>query len=337
MRPTIYDVAKEAGVSIATVSKIINHKGGISERTKNNVLRVMKELNYHPNIMATALTGKNTNSIGLVLPDLANPFFSELARKIEDRGHELGYSIMICSTDYKKEKELKYIQLLKSKSVDAIILASGFEDEEVISRLLKEKLPVSIVAKNFPSISINTVAIDDFQGGYIATTHLLELGHTKIAIIARDVYSNRERMRGYYQALMDYGVDYKFEFRFATESNVETGTRMAREILDSETGATAFVACNDLLAIGAIQAGREKGFNIPNDLSVVGFDNTIIAEVYDPPLTTVSQPIGDMGKEIMDLTVAEIAGEKGKRKVILVPDLIVRRSTRIRVDEMIDE
>ncbi|GEN81898.1 HTH-type transcriptional regulator DegA [Sporosarcina luteola] len=336
MKPTIYDVAKEAGVSIATVSKIINNKGGISEKTKKNVLRIMEELRYQPSVMATALTGKNTKSIGLILPDLANPFFSELARKIEDRGHDLGYSIMICSTDYKKEKEKKYIQLLKSKSVDALILASGFENEEVINNLLKERLPIAIVAKNFPSISINTVAIDDFQGGYIATTHLIKLGHTRIAMIARDVYSNRERLRGYYQALRDYELDYKFDFCFAPESNVETGQKIAMEIFDSPMPPTAFVASNDLLAIGVIQAARQRGLNVPRDLSVIGFDNTIIAEVFDPPLTTVSQPIGDMGKEIMDLTVGEITGEKSKRKVILVPELIIRKSTGILTNEIDD-
>lgn len=328
MKPTIYDVARLAGVSIATVSKVINNTGSISEKTRKKVMKVIEQLNYQPNVMATALTGKYTHSIGLLIPDLANPFFSELARSIEDRGHELGFSLMICSTDYIPEKEAKYIDLLKRKSVDGIILASGFENFRPVEQLLEEHFPVCIVARAIPSIAVNTVSLDDFMGGYEATSYLIQQGHRRIAIVARDVWSNRERMRGYVKALEDYGLKPYEVFEFVQESNVEWGKRMAAMLLQSSDPPTAIFACNDLLAAGVIEAAKERGLKVPRDLSVIGFDNTIVATITDPPLTTMSQPIKSMGREVMDLMVSEIRSEKEhKSRVVLMPQLVVRKST----------
>ncbi|UFJ39918.1 LacI family transcriptional regulator [Brevibacillus humidisoli] len=328
MKATIYDVAKMAGVSIATVSKVINNTGRISEKTRKKVLKVIEQLNYQPNVMATALTGKYTHTIGLVIPDLANPFFAELARSIEDRGHELGYSLVICSTDYLPEKEAKYLELLRRKSVDGIILASGFEKMKLVEQLIEERFPVSIVARDFPSFAVNAVSIDDFLGGYEATSYLVKLGHTNIGIIARDVWSNRERMRGYLKVLEEHQLQPHPSFQFVQESNVEWGRRVANLLLDSPQPPSAIFACNDLLAAGAIQAAKEHGLTVPGDLSVIGFDNTILATITDPPLTTVSQPIQSMGREVIDLMVSEIKNEKGhKSRIVLLPELVVRDST----------
>lgn len=164
MKVTIYDVAKEAGVSIATVSKVINKTGRIGEKTKRKVRAVIEELNYQPNMMASALMGKQTKTIGLLIPDLANPFFSELARSIEVRGQELGYNLVMCNTDYQIEKEDQYLALLKQKSVDGFILASGFERLDKVEQLMKEDIPVAIVARDFPMFTVNAVALDDFMG-----------------------------------------------------------------------------------------------------------------------------------------------------------------------------
>ena len=214
MKVTIYDVAKEADVSIATVSKVINNKGRVSEKTRKRVREVMGEMNYHPNMLASALMGKQTKTIGLIIPDLANPFFSELARSIEDRGHELGYNIVICSTDYKKEKEDKYLTLLRQKRVDGFILASGFEKLDKVEELMEENIPVSIVARDFPMLPVNTVALDDYMGGYQAASHLIKLGHEDIGIIALDVWGNRERIRGFKQALEEHHINFRNDFEY---------------------------------------------------------------------------------------------------------------------------
>ncbi|WP_018394739.1 LacI family DNA-binding transcriptional regulator [Bacillus sp. 37MA] len=328
MKPTIYDVASKANVSIATVSKVLNNSGRISDETRKRVLKVIEQLNYQPSMMATALTGKSTFTIGLLIPDMANPFFGELARNIEDRGHELGYNLLICSTDYQPAKEQNYIELLKRKSVDGIILASGFEQTSEVDKLVKEKFPVTIVARDFPSTYVNSVSLDDFQGGYEATSYLIQLGHRQIAIIARDVWSNRERMRGYKKALEDHGLEEYTMFTFVEKSNVEWGKKVAEEYLRSEKPPTAIFACNDLLASGAIQAARTLHLHVPDDVSVIGFDNTIIATLVDPQLTTMAQPIRAMGREVMDLMVGEIKKEEqSKRRIVLSPTLIKRGST----------
>ena len=327
MKVTIYDVAKEAKVSIATVSKVINKTGRISEKTKRKVYGVIEELNYQPNMMASALMGKQTKTIGLLIPDLANPFFSELARSIEDRGQELGYNLVMCSTDYKMEKENKYLALLKQKSVDGFILASGFENLEKVEELMKEDIPVAIVARDFPMFSVNAVALDDFMGGYQAASYLIELGHKKIGVIARDVWSNRERIRGFKQALEENNLEFLKNFKFITESTVEAGKSIAHKYLSGKDAPSAIFACNDLLAVGALQAAKENGLSVPEQLSVVGFDNTLIAKIVEPPLTTIAQPIQSMGKQVMDLIVSTINGEeKEKMRLTLLPSIVVRES-----------
>lgn len=329
MKVTIYDVAKEANVSIATVSKVINKTGRISEKTKRRVLDVMKELDYQPNMLASALMGKQTKTIGLLIPDLANPFFSELARSIEDRGHELGYNLVICSTDYQTDKENKYLTLLKQKSVDGFILASGFENLDKVEELIKQEIPVAIVARDFPMFSINAVALDDFMGGYLAASHLIELGHTNIGVIARDVWSNRERIRGFKQALAEKSLPFFADFEYIEDINhVKAGKGITHKYLQSSDRPTAIFACNDLLAIGAIQAAKECGLHVPEELSIVGFDNTMIATIVEPPLTTIAQPIQNMGNEVMNLMVSMIKGERKEQvRMTLLPTLVQREST----------
>lgn len=329
MKVTIYDVAREANVSIATVSKVINNTGRIGEKTKRKVEEVMKRLDYQPNMMASALMGKQTKTIGLLIPDLANPFFSELARSIEDRAHEFGYNLVICSTDYLPEKENKYLNLLKRKNVDGFILASGFENLEKVEEMVKEKVPVAIVARDFPMFSINTVALDDFMGGYLAASHLIKLGHQKIAVIARDVWSNRERLRGFKQALEEKNIEFMSNFEYIDgPSHVEPGKKMALKYLTVDDVPTAIFACNDLLAIGAIQAVKELGKSVPDDVSIMGFDNTLIATIVEPPLTTIAQPIQNMGKEVLDLIISMINGEKKEvMRLTLLPSLVERNST----------
>ncbi|MFF2501029.1 LacI family DNA-binding transcriptional regulator [Peribacillus sp. NPDC058075] len=327
MKITIYDVAKEANVSIATVSKVINKNGRISEKTKRKVYKVMEELNYQPSLIASALMGKQTKTIGLFIPDLANPFFSELARSIEDRANELGYNVVICNTDYLIEKENKYISLLKQKSVDGFILASGFEKLKQVEQLMNEDIPVAIVARDFPMFPVNAVAVDDFMGGFEATTYLIGLGHKDIGIIARDVWSNRERLRGYKEAMEINGLEIP-DFKFAEDTTIAAGEEVTKEFLKSKKPPTALFACNDLLAIGAIQAAKAQNVKVPDQLSVVGFDNTMIAGIVDPPLTTIAQPIQRMGQEVVNLMIKMIKGDKEKTRLTLLPELVIRESTK---------
>lgn len=331
MKPTIYSVAQKAGVSIATVSKVLNKTGRISAETRQRVLDIMDEMGYQPSVVASALTGKSTFTIGMLVPDLANPFFAEVARSTEDRGHELGYNLVICNTDNNPDKEAEYISLLKQKSVDGLIVATGAANTTVLKDVLKRKMPVALFARDLPAIAVDTVLVDDYMGGYLAASHLASLGHRKIAVIAEDlqVMSSRERIRGYRSAIEEHGIDFDASLIGVSDFTIAGGKLAAGELLDRPDRPTAVFACNDLLAIGAIHAARERGLDIPVDLSVVGFDNTIMATIVDPQLTSVAQPIREIGAQVMDLLVQEIRGDKrNKQRIVLLPELVVRGSTR---------
>ncbi|MDD9268046.1 LacI family DNA-binding transcriptional regulator [Paenibacillus sp. GCM10023248] len=330
MKPTIYDVAQAAGVSIATVSKVINETGRISEKTRAHVQQVMQQLKYKPSMVASALTGKSTYTIGLTLPDLANPFFAEIARAVEDRGHECGFSVFICSTDNDPDKEVKYLSLLTQKRVDGMISATRIQNDRFLKKLIQHNIPIALITGEMPTLAVDTVMVDDYLGGFQAGSHLVELGHRHIAILVEDPdnTSNRERIRGCKQALANAGLQVE-ERHIATGGfTVETGHKAMAQLIGLEDRPTAVFACNDLLAIGAIRAAREAGLQLPRDLSVVGFDNTILATLIDPPLTTIAQPIQEIGRRAVDLLVQEIQGEKVlKQRVVLLPELVLRHST----------
>jgi len=328
MKVTIYDVAKKAEVSIATVSKVINNRGKISSVTKEKVLQVMAELNYQPSAVASALTGKRTHTIGLLIPDISNPFFSSIARSIEDRAHQLGLSIIMCSTDYNHEKESKYIELLLRKQVDGLILSSGFSNDELLQKLISEKIPIAMIAQHTPSISLNMVSIDDYKGGYLATDHLLSLGHYSIGLIGEKVLSSNLRLYGYRDALLANGLEVNDEYIIRTDASVANGRLAATALINSANPPTAIFAVNDLLAVGAVQVILEKGLKIPDDISIVSFDNTILSKTTVPALTSIAQPVEEMGVKIVDILIDEMNNPKDKKEQITyVPELIIRGST----------
>ncbi|WP_033019083.1 LacI family DNA-binding transcriptional regulator [Geobacillus sp. FSL W8-0032] len=329
MKVTIYDVAKKAGVSISTVSRVLNNTGRISERTRKRVLRVMEELHYQPSMVASALTGKRTRTIGLVIPDVANPFFSEIARKVEDRGREQGFNVLMCNTDNNPETEEMYLSLLRQKSVDGIIIGTTTNNYTMIKELLEENFPLVFIAQDIPELAINVVRVDDFLGGYQAVSHLVSLGHRQIAIMLGNLSrtSDKYRLQAYQQVLQENGLKCEESWIVYTDYSMADGKKAAMELLQSTPRPTAIFACFDSLAVGTYQAAKELGLRIPDDLSVVGFDNTILSAIIDPPLTTVAQPIEQMGRQAVDLLIAQIEETNHtKQRIILPPHLVVRKS-----------
>ncbi|MDA8353832.1 MAG: LacI family DNA-binding transcriptional regulator [Firmicutes bacterium] len=327
MKPTIYDVAEKAGVSIATVSYVMNNQK-VGKKSREKVLKAMEELNYKPSLLASALTGKRTTTIGFLLPDLANPFVAEMARRVEDRAHERGFNVVICSTDSDKEKEALYTSLLRQKRVDGFIFAGDLKNVDVVKELVGEQTPVVLLAVSHPAVSVNSVTVDDFTGGYQVASHLISLGHKRIAVIAEEAISSRERIRGYKHALQDQGIEIDEDLIVTSDSSFEDGERLADELLNTSHPPTAIFACNDILAIGSFLAARKKNRSIPGDLSVAGFDNTLLSKSSDPPLTIVEQPIQDMCSQAVDLLIEEIEGKSTrKQRIVLLPDLIIRQST----------
>ncbi|WP_208586070.1 LacI family DNA-binding transcriptional regulator [Gracilibacillus suaedae] len=328
MKVTIYDVAEKAGVSIATVSKVINSTGNMRQETRERVLSVMEELNYYPSMMASALTGKKTETLGLLVPDISNPFFSEIARTIEDRAHEKGLSVIMCSTDESPEKEKKYLELLRRKQVDGFIIASSFNDKNLLKGIKSAGTPLVMLTQEAGMTGITSVAVDDFTGGYDAANHLLELGHEKIALINENRLSSKMRVYGFREAYESHGYTFTDDMVITANASLANGKKALQTIIRNGNLPSAIFACNDLLAIGVLQGARERGINIPEDLSLMGFDNTILAITSVPGLTTIAQPIEEMGKKVVDVIIDSINNKySGSERILYNPELMQRDTT----------
>ncbi|AZN42770.1 LacI family DNA-binding transcriptional regulator [Paenibacillus albus] len=332
MKATIYDVAREAGVSIAAVSQVINGKGKISEERRAAIFSVMEKLSYKPSVIAAALTGKKTFTLGLLVPDISNPFFAEIARAVEDQGNIHGYSIVICSTDNRDERGENYLSLLEQKRVDGIIIGTGMGGKEMLEKLLAKSVPIAAIAREMPGLDVDTVVIDDYEGGRLAARHLIELGHKRMAVLSESakIPSSQERIRGFRDELAEAGLELPEASVKASERDlVKDGKRNAFALLETGERPTALFCCNDLLAIGALQAAKDLSLRVPDEVSIIGFDNTILATVTDPALTTIAQPTDKLGQLAVDLILGkhEPAQPGTLKRVVLQPELIVRQST----------
>jgi DNA-binding LacI/PurR family transcriptional regulator len=327
MKATIYDIAKATGVSIATVSKVLNNTGRISEATRKKVLKAIEELGYEKSAIASALAGKNTYTIGFLLPDINNPFFAEVARGAEDAAFERGYSVLICSTDHREEKERSYLKTLRHKRMDGLVIATGTTPRETLEELMDEGVRIVLMSREIPGTLIGSVMVDNYHGGQLAAEHLLSLGHRKIGLIMEplSIGSAHDIFRGFQKAAE--GTDAELFVPEETGFGIEAGARLAGEML-ARHEMTALFAANDELAVGVLQACRERGIRVPEDLSVVGFDNTILSRIVTPALTTVAQPIYELGRRTVHLLMDGIENEiQPKNREVLEPRLIVREST----------
>ncbi|OBZ18608.1 transcriptional regulator [Bacillus sp. FJAT-27264] len=327
---TIYDVAKEAGVSIATVSNAINGKGKVSKKRREEILQVMERLNYQPSVIASALMGKKTYTIGLLIPDVSNPFFSEIARTVEDLAHSGGYSVIVCSTDNRDERVEKYIRLLEQKNVDGILIGTGLENAEILALLAEKSFPIVMIAREAAGISVHSVLTDDFRGGELAARYLLGKGHKRVAVLSENfkVSSSFERVRGFRFGLFEAGISLNPEEILSCESNIKDGKRAAAAIICGSERPTALFCCNDLLAIGALQAAKEAGISVPEQLSIIGFDDTILSTVTNPTLTTIAQPMDQMVKLAFDLLIGSLDNADDiKQRIVMQPELVIREST----------
>ena len=330
MKLTIYDIAREAGVSATTVSKVINNKGRISEKTRKKIMEIIDKLHYQPNVLASAMKGKSTYTIALLIPDAANPIYAQYLKYIEEYGQEFGFSVVMCSTGSDPEKEAKHITLLKQKRVDGFIIASFFKNEPVLRQLIEEEIPLVFIAFHRPELPVGSVAGDDYLGGYVATEHLLSLGHCRIGIIAEEgTASGAERPRGYEKALINAGIEVDKNLVITTtDPTIEGAQLCARELLTNRQRPTAIFGCNDILAIGAIMAAKELGIKIPDELSIIGFDNAVMCKVVEPQLSSIDIPIHEMGRKAMGLLIQQIEQKDNTRqRISLLPELVIRQST----------
>lgn len=306
---TIYDVARAAGVSISTVSHVLNGTRYVSEETRSRVLKAIAQLNYRPSSLARAMVRQETDTIALIVPDNVNPFFAELARGIEDYGFAAGYNVILCNSDRSTSKELAYLDMLISKRVDGVIYMTADMQAERLQPLLDHKVPVVTFDRDYPGI--DAILLDNFQGGYVATRHLCELGHQRIACISGPDAGTRsgDRVRGYQQALAEAGIPYDPALVIAGDWTFESGRAAARCLCELAQPPTAIFASNDIMAIGAISYLQAQGRAVPAQVSVVGFDDITLSAFYTPPLTTVATPIIEVGQRLCQMLLDRINGQ----------------------------
>jgi LacI family transcriptional regulator len=300
MSYTIKDVAKKANVSIATVSKILNNKKtGFSEKTKKKVLRVIEELGYQPNAVARGLVKKNTQTIGVLIPTVSNMYASEILSGIEKHANDLGYSVIVCNTGDDGERTLHYLQVLSERRVDGIIIVSELVKEEYYKVLTEMKIPTVLVSSISLQFPIPYVKVDDRHAAFSATDYLIKKGHTKIAMIigyGADPIAGIPRIEGYRSAHQANGLQIYDDYIIDPIGwDHPAGIRAMEEILRKQLDITAIFASSDELAAGVMSVAYKNGIKIPDQLSIIGYDNTKLSEMLTPSLTTVAQPLQEMG------------------------------------------
>lgn len=329
-RPTIYDVAERAGVSTASVSRVLNGKGQIAPATRLAIESAVRDLGYQPNRIARSLVTKSTQTIALLLPEITNPFYGGLVSGIEQRTLELGYTLLLCTTQGDPAREELYLDLLRSKQVDGVLVDGLVLPPDRIARFVADGLPIVCLDRDVGSAAVPLVQVDNRLGARIAAEHLLRLGHTRIAHVAGDpaLRISADRVDGYREALRTAGLDPAPELVVTGGFTESGGYEAARALFAAAPHPTAVFAANDLSAVGVIEGIVERGLGVPDDVSVVGFDDVRLAAYTTPPLTTIHQPAREIGEEATSILLDLTKGRKVRRlRHLLAPELVVRRST----------
>lgn len=329
MMATIRDVAKLAGVSTATVSRVLNEQGVVNDETKEKVLDAIEKLNYKPNTIAKNFRQNKTDSIIVVVPDITNTFFSKIFLGMQEIANQNGYNLFLCNTNNDVEKELQYIKFTERRGADGIIFLTARVNYSSILEL-NRICPVVIACEYIDNLDIPTVSIDNFKAAYEATEYLIRLGHKKIAYIngPKGIVLSRDRLRGYKAALQRYGIDVDNNLVFDGDFYYESGYKQASKVLLNKGVSAVFTASDDMAA-GFIRYCIDNKIRVPEDISVIGFDNIKLATIIKPELTTIAQPMYEIGKTSMDMLIKLIRGEEVENKnIVLKHQLIERESCR---------
>lgn len=295
---TIKHVAARAGVSFTTVSHVVNGTRPVSDHVRSKVEAAIAELGYVPSGVARSLRVRATATLGLLLPNAGNPYFAELARGIEDHAERNGYSVILCNSDDDIDKQLRYLRVLLERRIDGLIVASVASDAAFAQALANLRVPLVLVDRSLDGVSADQLRVDHEQGGYLATRHLLELGHRRIVCIGGPACTQVAQLRaaGYRRALGEAGIEAQAVVDCAFTS--PAGHAAAQVLLAGDARPTAIFAGNDMIALGVLRAAAERGLQVPQQLSVVGFDDIEVSRYLHPALTTVGQCIGQLGEQV---------------------------------------
>ncbi|GGG66857.1 LacI family DNA-binding transcriptional regulator [Paenibacillus radicis (ex Gao et al. 2016)] len=327
----IVDVAKRAGVSPATVSRVLNDSSLVKERTKAKVLAAIKEMDYHPNSAAKHLRSQRTMMLGVIVPDINVSYFAEIIKGIENMAYARKYKVIICDSDNKAEKEQEYLALLPNRAVDAMILVTPLIDNAILYEYADKGHTIGIIGKTVTHERIPSCKTDNVKFSYQVVDHLIEQGHEQIAYIGGypDSVETYERLEGYMKALKEHHIPFRPGLIDNGDFEEEGGYAALLRLLDAKTPITAVYVANDEMALGVYKACREKGIRIPEDLAVVGVDNNRITKYLLPPLSTVEQPKYTMGAIMAEKLIDRLTDNEfeDKHHFVIDSEVIIRESS----------
>jgi len=335
LKVNIKTVAEKAGVSTATVSRVLRDYPGVKEKTRKKVLKVISELNYEINVVARNLRQRKTNTIGVIVGNVLSQFYSIIAKSVEDVANKSGYNTILCNGDDNPEKELKYLKILKANRVDGIILTPTGKNAKYVNWLMESGTKVVLLDRLINGVECDAVLVDNENGAYKAMKHLINQGYRKIGIINGfiDRTTGRGRLDGYLKALRESGIPKDDSLIKIGNFKKRSGINLARELLESTNKPEAIFVTNLDMALGALITIKEMSLKIPGDIGVVGFDDSDWALILNPPLTVVSQPVYNLGSTAGEMLIKKI--ENGRTNsgeepliVTLSTNLIIRNSTK---------
>lgn len=326
---SIKDVAKLAGVSTATVSRVLNNNPNVSNKNRALILNAINELNYRRDRVARSLRVNKSLIIGLIISDIENPFFTSVVRGVEDIAHENGYSVLLCNSDESIEKERLYLDVLLAEKVTGIIISPTSDLDNSDYRAVQELIPMVAMDRRMLDLKLDTVIVNNIQGAYEATKHLIKLGHQRIGFIGGSHHNttSKEREEGYIRALVEAEIAIDPQLIKSTNFKMDGGYNASKELLSMKNPPTAIFMGNNLSTLGALNYIHEQEKKIPNDIAVIGFDDMPWAPSLDPPLTVVSQPAYQLGHTAAKVLIDRINNKDNEyQEVILECNLLVRVS-----------
>jgi len=332
MRATIKDIAKTAGISYSSVSRALNGLKGVSEQTRQEIQKIAEEMEYTPNAVARGLVQKQTGTLGLILPDIANPFYPEIARGVEERASLAGYNTFLCNTNYDLSKEESYLLNLLEKRVDGIILAPVSSQSNLFEKRKHMPVPFVYLGNTPERTKYSFVLTDNVRGGYLATRTLIEKGYRRIGFISGDDEESPVggRFTGFKEAMDRYNIEVNHDYIQFGNWRLKSGYEIITQMIDSGVYPEAVVAGNDILAMGILQGIKERGLGVPGDIAVIGYDDIPYASWPAINLSTIRQPKSRMGKSAVEILLDQFQTQNEKdtaftaKKIILDPELILR-------------
>lgn len=329
---TIRDVARRAGVSISTVSRVLNNYSNVNDETRMLVEKAVKELDYSPNALAKGLRSQKSQTLGLVVNNILNPIYSVLAQNIETTVRRYGFHLFLCNSGANPQQEAEYLEALWHKKIDGLIISPTGANIELLERYLQARIPVVQIDRRVEGLNANVVLTDNAQGAQQLTAHLLEKGYRKISVIVglQTVTTGVDRLKGYFDALLEKGIAPESAYVKIGDFSEETGYKLMKELLALPDPPDSVFVGNNLMARGAIMAIREAGLKIPRDIAFVMFDNPDWSILHDPPLTVIEQPADQLGIQAAELMLKCLRDPKetGSPRVITLKNkLIIREST----------